>query len=150
MAAIIYLDIAKMPGKDGNVCVHSFTVNPLATDNKWKDNYEVAGPIDTARLKVAELCRVTEEIELPNGSQIVVFTTNESVTEDGNRFISRQGQEPAQNTDLWQKLKALCQEREWQISFGTEGILSEHVHENTCAYISHMMSKLDSVDQNSG
>ena len=92
MAAIIYLDIAKMPGKDGNVCVHSFTVNPLATDNKWKDNYEVAGPIDTARLKVAELCRVTEEIELPNGSQIVVFTTNESVTEDGNRFISRQGQ----------------------------------------------------------
>ena len=98
MAAIIYLDIVKMPGKDGNVCVHSFTVNPLATDNKWKDNYEVAGPIDTARLKVAELCRVTEEIELPNGSQIVVFTTNESVTEDGNRFISRQGQEPAQNT----------------------------------------------------
>ena len=42
MAAIIYLDIAKMPGEDGNVCVHSFTVNPLATDNKWKDNYEVA------------------------------------------------------------------------------------------------------------
>ena len=76
MAAIIYLDIAKMPGKDGNVCVHSFTVNPLATDNKWKDNYEVAGPTDTARLKVAELCRATEEIELPNGSQIIVFTTN--------------------------------------------------------------------------
>ena len=46
MAAIIYLDIAKMPGEDGNVCVHSFTVNPLATDNKWKDNYEVAGPTD--------------------------------------------------------------------------------------------------------
>ena len=104
MAAIIYLDIAKMPGEDGNVCVHSFTVNPLATDNKWKDNYEVAGPTDTAQLKVAELCRVAEEIELPNGSQIIVFTTNESVTEDGNRFISRQGQEPAQNTDLWQKL----------------------------------------------
>ena len=138
MAAIIYLDIAKMPGEDGNVCVHSFTVNPLATDNKWKDNYEVAGPTDTAQLKVAELCRVAEEIVL-----------NESVTEDGNRFISRQGQEPAQNTDLWQKLNALCQEREWQVSFGTEGILSEHVHENTCAYISHMMSKLDSVDQNS-
>ena len=78
MAAIIYLDIAKMPGEDGNVCVHSFTVNPLATDNKWKDNYEVAGPTDTARLKVAELCRATEEIELPNGSQIIVFTTNES------------------------------------------------------------------------
>ena len=76
MAAIIYLDIAKMPGEDGNVCVHSFTVNPLATDNKWKDNYEVAGPTDTARLKVAELCRVAEEIELPNGSQIIVFTTN--------------------------------------------------------------------------
>ena len=98
---------------------------------------------------MAELCRVAEEIELPNGSQIIVFTTNESVTEDGNRFISRQGQEPAQNTDLWQKLNALCQEREWQVSFGTEGILSEHVHENTCAYISHMMSKPDSVDQNS-
>lgn len=51
MAAIIYLDIAKMPDEDGNVCVHSFTVNPLATDNKWKDNYEVAGPTDIAQLK---------------------------------------------------------------------------------------------------
>lgn len=148
MAAIIYLDIAKMPGKDGNVCVHSFTVNPLATENKWKDNYEVAGPTDIAQLKVAELCRVAEEIELPNGSQIIVFTTNKSVTEDGNRFISWQGQEPAQNTDLWQKFKALCQEREFQVSFGTEGILSEHVHENTCAYISRMVNNPDSVDQN--
>ena len=147
MAAIIYLDIAKMPGEDGNVCVHSFTVNPLATDNKWKDNYEVAGPIDTARLKVAELCRVTEEIELPNGSQIIVFTTNESVTEDGNRFISRQGREPEQNADLWHKLKALCQERELQVSFGTEGILSEHVHKNTCAYISRMGNSHDSAEQ---
>ena len=124
MAAIIYLDIAKMPGEDGNVCVHSFTVNPLATDNKWKDNYEVAGPTDTAQLKVAELCRVAEEIELPNGSQIIVFTTNESVTEDGNRFISRQGQEPAQNTDLWQKLNALCQEREWQGCICTGGVVA--------------------------
>lgn len=56
MAAIIYLDIVKTPELNGEVCVHSFVVNPSAKSDRQKDTYFMAAPIGYTRLKLAELC----------------------------------------------------------------------------------------------
>ncbi len=42
MAAIIYLDIVKTPELNGEVCVHSFVVNPSAKSDRQKDTYFMA------------------------------------------------------------------------------------------------------------
>ena len=76
MAAIIYLDIVKTPELNGEVCVHSFVVNPSAKSDRQKDTYFMATPIGYTRLKLAELCRIIENIGLPTGSQIVVFSSD--------------------------------------------------------------------------
>ena len=50
MAAIIYLDIVKTPELNGEVCVHSFVVNPSAKSDRQKDTYFMATPIGYTRL----------------------------------------------------------------------------------------------------
>lgn len=52
MAAIIYLDIVKTPELNGEVCVHSFVVNPSAKSDRQKDTYFMAAPIGYTRLKL--------------------------------------------------------------------------------------------------
>ena len=70
MAAIIYLDIVKTPELNGEVCVHSFVVNPSAKSDRQKDTYFMATPIGYTRLKLAELCRIIENIGLPTGLRL--------------------------------------------------------------------------------
>lgn len=86
MAAIIYLDIVKTPELNGEVCVHSFVVNPSAKSDRQKDTYFMATPIGYTRLKLAELCRIIENIGLPTGSQIVVFSSDNAIARTGASF----------------------------------------------------------------
>lgn len=86
MAAIIYLDIVKTPELNGEVCVHSFVVNPSAKTDRQKDTYFMATPIGYTRLKLAELCRIIENIGLPTGSQIVVFSSDNAIARTGASF----------------------------------------------------------------
>ena len=109
MAAIIYLDIVKTPELNGEVCVHSFVVNPSAKSDRQKDTYFMATPIGYTRLKLAELCRIIENIGLPTGSQIVVFSSDNAITRTGASFGVEDGDtEPSHNKDLWARLKYAC------------------------------------------
>lgn len=89
MAAIIYLDIVKTPELNGEVCVHSFVVNPSAKSDRQKDTYFMAAPIGYTRLKLAELCRIIENIGLPTGSQIAVFSSDSVIARTGASFGGR-------------------------------------------------------------
>lgn len=109
MAAIIYLDIVKTPELNGEVCVHSFVVNPSAKSDRQKDTYFMATPIGYTRLKLAELCRIIENIGLPTGSQIVVFSSDNAIARTGASFGVEDGDtEPSHNKDLWARLKYVC------------------------------------------
>lgn len=87
MAAIIYLDIVKTPELNGEVCVHSFVVNPSAKSDRQKDTYFMATPIGYTRLKLAELCphHLKTSVCRP-GSQIVVFSSDNAIARTGASF----------------------------------------------------------------
>ena len=136
MAAIIYLDIVKMPEMNGEVCVHSYVVNPSAKTDRQKDTYFMANPIGYTRLKLAELCRIIENINLPEKSQIVVFSSDNVIARTGASFGVEDGDsEPSHNKDLWARLKYACTAKKYKVAFHYSGLLSETVHDNTFVYI---------------
>lgn len=130
MAAIIYLDIVKTPELNGEVCVHSFVVNPSAKSDRQKDTYFMAAPIGYTRLKLAELCRIIENIGLPTGSQIAVFSSDSVIARTGASFGVEDGDiEPSHNKDLWARLKYACTAKKYKVMFYYSGLLSETVHD---------------------
>lgn len=142
MAAIIYLDIVKTPELNGEVCVHSFVVNPSAKSDRQKDTYFMAAPIGYTRLKLAELCRIIENIGLPTGSQIAVFSSDSVIARTGASFGVEDGDtEPSHNKDLWARLKYACTAKKYKVMFYYSGLLSETVHDNTCIYIETNLAK---------
>lgn len=134
MAVLVYLSIVDVPGSTSKSLAFSRVVNPSAIhqEGKIKDHmYCTDSSAGKTRIKLEELCRVIESLNLVKKSQIVVYPDDRVIARLGEQFGVEEGEKaPAKNRDLWSRLANEVKKNQYDISFIYQGLMSDSIHDN--------------------
>lgn len=134
MAVLVYLSIVNVPGSASKALAFSRVVNPSAIhqEEKIKDHmYFTQSTSGKTRIKLEELCRIIESLNLVKKSQIVVYPDDRVIARLGEQFGIEEGEQaPAKNRDLWTRLANEVKKNQYDISFIYQGLMSDSIHDN--------------------
>ena len=143
MAALDYLTTVPVSGQ-GKTLAFSRVVNPSEKKQADRINdryFLVDRGVRYTQIKLQELCRILDNIRLPDQSQIMIFSDDKDITRLGKTFGVEEGdQEPIHNKGLWNRISEPLKRKRFKVCFQTHGLLSDSIHDR-------MVSMSEEIDK---